>query len=528
MLREVELVEPSGSGRAACDADVVDVEVEHDDARLLPAAMETPLSVGGTSSFWPNLRASLRAEPLLLQTLIGVVVGVMIGTIARASDPSHTIVELISFPGELFMRVLRALVLPLVSASMVCGVLALFDKTNNDHNNAKRVVTRLLLAYAVTTFVACAIGLLVVHVVRPGDGVSLEGKSCNASADVDSAPGSSSTQPSSALDSVLQTARSAVPSNIFAAASEGNVLGIIGASLFFGAALASVEGVEGNKKRDVINFFHQLNKIVEKLVRWAVQLMPVGVSSIVASRIAGTCDPLGVLQALGKYVFTVVLGLGMHAGLALPGMYTVATSRRFRSVFFCGGIGVGTSASGGSTSLPQTRNNNLSAFEVVKGGTPAFATAFAVDSSSVALPKTIQCAVSLGIPERLAKFSLPLGATVNMNGTALYEALTVLFIAQYHGVDLNFGKTVVVTVTSTIAAVGAAAIPSAGLVTMLLVLQAAGLSEFSDDIGALLALDWFLDRLRTVVNVQGDLMVVAALAQWEAEEGGGHERIEET
>ena len=120
----------------------------------------------------------------------------------------------------------------------------------------------------------------------------------------------------------------------------------------------------------------------------------------------------------------------------------------------------------------------------------------------------------------MAKFALPLGATLNMNGTALYEALTVLFIAQTHDVDLSFGTTLVVAATSTVAAVGAAAIPSAGLVTMLLVLQAAGLARFSDDVGALVALDWFLDRVRTVVNVEGDLMVVAALAAWEAPPDG--------
>ena len=132
------------------------------------------------------------------------------------------------------------------------------------------------------------------------------------------------------------------------------------------------------------------------------------------------------------------------------------------------------------------------------------------------MPKTIQCALALRVPESLAKFSLPLGATLNMNGTALYEALTVLFVAQVHDVDLSLGQTLMVALTSTVAAVGAAAIPSAGLVTMFMVLQAAGLAKYGDDVGALLALDWFLDRARTVVNVEGDLFVAAALAAWEA------------
>jgi Na+/H+-dicarboxylate symporter len=164
----------------------------------------------------------------------------------------------------------------------------------------------------------------------------------------------------------------------------------------------------------------------------------------------------------------------------------------------------------------DARRAPLDAFAVLRGGAPAFAAAFATDSSSAALPKTIQCALDLRVPASIAKFSLPLGATLNMNGTALYEALTVLFVAQVHEINLSLGQTLVVALTSTVAAVGAAAIPSAGLVTMFMVLQAAGLGKYGDDVGALLALDWFLDRARTVVNVEGDLFVAAALAAWEA------------
>ena len=218
----------------------------------------------------------------------------------------------------------------------------------------------------------------------------------------------------------------------------------------------------------------------------AVAATPIGVCSIVAARVAGACDPKRTLAALGKYVFAVLLGLAVHGLVALPAMFRAATKS--------------------------------DASEVLRGGAPALAAAFATDSSSACLPRTIQCALRLGVPEPLARFALPLGATVNMNGTALYEALTVLFIAQTHGVDLSFGATLVVAATSTVAAVGAAAIPSAGMVTMLLVLQAAGLARYSDDVGALLALDWFLDRARTVVNVEGDLMVVAALARWQSRE----------
>ena len=511
MLREVELAEPSGSGRAAAAAGAANADDDDDDdARLLPAELE-PEAGGagqgtmGSARFWRplrNLREALHAEPLLLQTLAGVAVGLAVGAIARLFDPSPRAVELLGFPGELFMRLLRALVLPLVSVSMVCGVLALFERTSGP--GAKRAAARLVGAYAVTTCVACAIGLVVVSVVRPGAGVSVDGAKCGSAAgaterddDDDAAPDDTA----DALDSTLATARAAVPANVFPSAAAGNVLGVIAASLFFGTALAVNlnrevrtnrtpdtigSAPQTNELRVVADAFLGANAIVETAVGWAVAATPIGVCSIVAARVAGACDPKRTLAALSKYVFTVLLGLAVHGLVALPAMFRAATKSN--------------------------------ASEVLRGGAPALAAAFATDSSSACLPRTIQCALRMGVPEPLAQFALPLGATVNMNGTALYEALTVLFIAQTHGVDLSFGATLVVAATSTVAAVGAAAIPSAGMVTMLLVLQAAGLARYSDDVGALLALDWFLDRARTVVNVEGDLMVVAALARWQSRE----------
>ena len=530
MLREVELAEPSGSGRAAGDAEGVDVD--DDDARLLPAALEPAGGTGrGTTGWarsWRRLRDAVRAEPLLLQTLAGVAVGVVVGTIARATDPSPRAVELLGFPGELFMRLLRALVLPLVSVSMVCGVLALSEKTSAA--GARRAVGRLIGSYVLTTLVACFIGLVIVHVVRPGVGVALDASKCvdsnaaSGGAEADADGEMTKNDGNAALDSTLATARAAVPANLFEAAAQGNVLGIIAASLFFGTALAvnlnqnvpeSVRDErETNDVRDerrrrdvrvVADLFLGLNAVVDVAVGWAVKNVPIGVCSIVAARIAGTCDPARALAALLKYVFAVLLGLAVHGLVALPAMYTALVAAREGGRR---GLGRGLAR--------DARRAPLDAFAVLRGGAPAFAAAFATDSSSAALPKTIQCAVDLRVPASIAKFSLPLGATLNMNGTALYEALTVLFVAQVHDVDLSLGQTLVVALTSTVAAVGAAAIPSAGLVTMFMVLQAAGLGKYGDDVGALLALDWFLDRARTVVNVEGDLFVAAALAAWEA------------
>jgi solute carrier family 1 (high affinity glutamate transporter) protein 2 len=507
MLREVEL-QP-----ASADDD-------RDDATLLPSpslVVARP-SRGDGARRGRVLAAVLAKEPLLLWTVVGVALGVAAGLVARAADPTPRAIELIGFPGELFMRALRALVIPLVSVSMVAGVTSLARRSQR---GAKRVAARLLGAYAVTTLVAVAIGLAVVHIIRPGVGVSLDAcqnpaapASASASASA-SAPAPASSR--DALDSILNVARSSVPANIPAAAADGNVLGVISASLAFGAALAAV--ASDPSTRDAVEPAAKLvdacNAIVERATAWAVAATPLGVFSLVAARVASSCDPAGTLAALGKYVAAVLTGLALHGGIALPAMHASAVSRaRARRAANVDVDGDGTGAG---------KSPIATASDVLRAGAPAMIAAFATDSSSAALPTTRRCARDAGTSASVADFALPLGATVNMNGTALYESLTVLFIAQLHGVRLSFGATVVVALTSAVAAVGAAAIPSAGLVTMLAVLDAAGLGEYAADVGTLLALDWFLDRCRTAVNVEGDLIVAAAVAAWEMDDEGGTE-----
>ena len=484
MLREVEL-QP-----ASADED-------RDDTTLLasPSPDVARPSRGDGARRGRVLAAVLAKEPLLLWTVVGVALGVAAGLVARAADPTPRAIELIGFPGELFMRALRALVIPLVSVSMVAGVTSLARRSR-----AKRVAARLLGAYAVTTLVAAAIGLAVVHIIRPGVGVSLD--ACQTPAA--SAPASSR----DALESILNVARSSVPANIPAAAADGNVLGVISASLAFGAALAA--DTSDPSTRDAVEPAAKLvdacNAVVERATAWAVAATPLGVFSLVAARVASSCDPANTSAALGKYVASVLTGLALHGGIALPAMHALAVSRaRARRSERVDDIGAGVSPV-------------ATASDVLRAGAPAMLAAFATDSSSAALPTTRRCAREAGTSASVADFALPLGATVNMNGTALYESLTVLFIAQLHGVRLSFGATVVVALTSAVAAVGAAAIPSAGLVTMLAVLDAAGLGEHAADVGTLLALDWFLDRCRTAVNVEGDLIVAAAVAAWEMDD----------
>ena len=551
MLREVEL-QPAGRR-----------DDERDDAALLP----TPGGVlgGRASPAPPGPRAwgaalvdGMRREPLLARTLAGVFVGALLGAAVRRAAPSPRAVELIGFPGELFMRLLRALTLPLVSVSMASGVASLAERAGAEERRGggggatrrgrgRRVASRVLACYALTTLCAVALGLLVVALVRPGEGVSLAAATCErtpehraaavsgaatgTSAD-DAAAAAADAKPSSdsaAADSLLRVARAAVPSNALEAASEGNILGVMTASLLTGAALASALASDDDARRRAAEPFRALLRaaevVVDIAVGWAVALMPPGVFSLVAGRVAGACDPIETLAALGKFVFAVLLGLALHLFAIAPGLYALATRR----------------GSGGAAKTRSPENENahssspahrsasrvVGAYGVLRASSPAMFAAFATDSSSAALPVTRRCADALGIPRPVADFALPLGATVNMNGTALYEAVAALFIAQTHDVPLTFGRTVVVAATSTIAAVGAASVPSAGLVTMLIVLQAAGLEEYAGDVGALFALDWALDRCRTAVNVAGDLMVAKAVAEWEATSAGGGEEGEE-
>ena len=309
-----------------------------------------------------------------------------------------------------------------------------------------------------------------------------------------------------ATENLLDTVRSAVPSNILGAAVGDNILGVITTSLAIGAAVASIQ--PASAAAPLVALIHAASAVVEKLTAVAVTFIPIGVCSLVASKVAAACDPVGTLSALAAYVAVYLLGLTLHAFVVLPGLFTFAT-------------------------------RGCSPWRILRGAAPAMMTGFACDSSAASLPVTKKCALALGVPQCLVDFSLPLGATVNMNGTALYEAATALFIAQLHGVPLGLGGAVTVAVVSTIAAVGAAAIPSAGLFTLLAVLQATGLGQYSADIGCdamltllpapfcvthrvscivvdrfIAALDWFLGRCRTAVNIQGDVFAAAAVTEW--------------
>jgi len=386
--------------------------------------------------------------------------------------------EFTRFLGEMFLRGLTLLVIPLVVTSMICGVTSL-----GDVRKLGRLGGWTVGYYMLTTGVAVLIGLALVSAIRPG--VGADDTFAYVKKDVEEK------QDSTLLGTLLDVFRGKAdesgrrpdgegmfPKNLVAAASTTNVLGLIAFSLLFGGALTMV----GPVGRTAIEFFRGANEAVMKIVELVMFVAPLGIYGLVASEIAKNGGAEGVgeeLRRLSWYAATVMIGLGIHAVF-------------LANVLWLGG----------------RRNPFLYTRNVLR----ALLTAMSTSSSSATLPVTLECVEEdNGVSEKSAGFVLPLGATINMDGTALYEAVAVIFIAQSIGMGLTAGQLLIIFLTATLAAVGAAGIPSAGLVTMVLVLNAAGVPM--SGIGAILAIDWFLDRLRTTVNVYGDTIGAAVIDQ---------------
>ena len=260
-----------------------------------------------------------------------------------------------------------------------------------------------------------------------------------------------------------------IPRNLFNAMVRTDILPLIFFSLLIGAAFS----ILGERGQNAINFISVLNDGVMHIVHWIMMFAPIGIFGLVAGRIGragGFTEFLPELLAVGKYSFTVIFGLAIHAVVVLPLILLLIGGRN-----------------------PLT---------YVKGMGAALLNAFSTASSSATLPLTMEGTEKNNISNRTSSFVLPLGATINMDGTALYEAVAAMFIAQVYGITLGPVEQVVIFLTATIAAIGAAGIPEAGLVTMVIVLKAVGLPI--EGIGLILTIDWFLDRCRTTINVWGD------------------------
>ena len=391
---------------------------------------------------------------ILLAMIAGAVLGV-VGGLWAGDFMLH-----IKFLGVIFLNALKMVVIPLVVASMIVGVTSLGDIRTLGRTGGKT-----LIFYLVTTGFSVAVGLILVNILKPGVGIEI----WDAAVPEMVAASKGKT--------LIDVITGLIPSNIFGAAASGQILPLIVFSLLLGGVLSAI----GEKGKPLVQVFEAVNLAMMKIVHLIIYFAPVGVMALIGGIVAenrGSIDQL--LHGLGMYSLTVILGLLFHAFITLPLLLTFFGHKRPWRYF----LNMGES----------------------------LATAFTTASSSATLPITIECAVEKnGVDSRAASFVLPLGATINMDGTALYEAVAALFIAQISGIDLSFGQQVVVFLTATLASVGAAGIPHAGTVMMVMVLAAVNLPM--EGIGLIFAVDWFLDRCRTTVNVWGDSVGAAVIAE---------------
>lgn len=390
--------------------------------------------------------------------LLGMIAGATLGVLGGLFVGDFML--RISFLGTIFLNALKMVVIPLVVASMIVGVTSL-----GDVRTLGRTGLKTLAFYFATTSASVIVGLILVNIIQPGSRLEMWD---SAVPDFVAEAGGST---------LIDVLVGLIPPNIFSAAAEGEILPLIVFSLLFGGVLSAI----GERGRPVVAVFEGINAAMMKIVHLIILFAPIGVLALIGGIVAEKRESFDQLvSGLGMYSLTVLLGLGVHALVTLP-LILMILGRKKPWPFF---TGVG----------------------------EALATAFTTASSSATLPITIDAVENKnGVDSRAASFVLPLGATINMDGTALYEAVAALFIAQISGIDLTLGQQVIVFLTATLASVGAAGIPHAGTVMMVMVLAAVNLPM--EGIGLIFAVDWFLDRCRTTVNVWGDSIGAAVIAQ---------------
>jgi Na+/H+-dicarboxylate symporter len=395
------------------------------------------------------------------QILIALVLAILWGVLLT------DYVYLVEWMGVLFLRALKMIIIPLIFSSIVTGVANI-----GDAENLGRLGIKTFGYYLTTSALAIITGLFFVNLLKPGVGAEL-----GFSKMVDGL--------STARDSFGDILINIIPTNIFEALTNGNILPIIFFAMLFGFFITRIES---KPKRVLSDFFNSLFDVVMKITMFIIKFTPLGILGIVAKVVAEQANDADAIIAiggrLGLYMITVILALGVHFGITLPIILK-----------FVG---------------------KVNPIKQLKAMRTALLTAFSTSSSSATLPLTMESIENnSGVSNKVTSFVLPLGATVNMDGTALYECVAAMFIAQAYGVELGFFQQIIVVITALLASIGAAGIPMAGLVMISVILTAVGLPL--EGIGLILAVDRILDMLRTTTNVWSDGCGAVVIANSEGE-----------
>jgi DAACS family dicarboxylate/amino acid:cation (Na+ or H+) symporter len=411
---------------------------------------------------------------VLLGLLVGAGLGVMSNILWGGHDALAWVIDTVAQPiGQIFLRLLFMVVVPLIFTSVTLGVASL-----GDLRRVGRIGAKTLLFFLGTTALAVTIGLTVVNVVRPGDGVDPAVQQALMAQFSQQAGERVAAAETTGFG--INTFVNIVPRNPVAAAASGDMLGLIFFSLVFGIALTLIPG---DRASPVIRLLEGISDAVLVMIGFAMKIAPIGVAGLIFAVTARFGWDL--LQSLLAYVITIVGALLLHQFGVIGVMAKVLT-----------GIG------------PARFFGNARALMV---------TAFSTSSSNATLPTTIRTAeTKFGVPREIAGFVLPIGATMNMNGTALFEGMTVLFLAQVFGLDLSIGTQLIVVVMSIITAIGAAGVPGGSIPLLVMILDMVGVPP--EGIGLVLGVDRILDMSRTVPNVTADMITSIVIAKSEGYE----------
>ncbi|MGE6239856.1 dicarboxylate/amino acid:cation symporter [Ectopseudomonas guguanensis] len=394
----------------------------------------------------------LARVPLWQQILVGLVLGVVVGMLFKSLALALAPV------GALFLNAIKMLIVPLVFVSLVAGITAMSDSAK-----LGRISVKTIAIYLITTAFAVSIGLAFGTLFSPGEGMNMV---ASGSEEAKQAP------------SLVQILVGLVPTNPVTAFAEGNILQII----VFAIALGVSMNLIGEKAAPVVKLFDSLAEVFYKLTDLVMRFAPIGVFALIAGVVAS--HGIEVLLPLAGVIGVIYLASIAHMLLVYGGLI--------------GGLA------------------RLSPLRFFRGIAPALAVAFSTSSSSGTLPVSIECArKNLGVSQGVAGFVLPVGATINMDGTAIYQGVLALFIAQAFGIDLNAGQYLMIILTATLASVGTAGVPGAGLIMLGLVLTSVGLPL--EGVALIAGIDRILDMARTTVNVAGDLMTTTLVGSSEKE-----------
>jgi len=400
---------------------------------------------------------------ILISLILAVTVGLLFPDKNYISPEVNPVLPYITWMGVVFLRLLKMLIIPLIFFSIINGVTNIGSAAGLGKMGAK-----VFLFYISTSVLAILTGLILVNIIKPGIGTETD--ILNTTEDL-----------AFQVVPLSETLLNMIPDNIIAAMANGNLVSIILFALLFGFFITRLNEPAKSK---MANTFEVLFEVMMKMTSFVIKLTPIGIFGIVAGIVAAQSDILEVGRTMGLYMLTVAAGLLFHMLVVLPLIVKIVAKEN-----------------------PYKHFRNMG---------DVLLTAFSTSSSSATLPLTMDAVnTRSGVSKKVSNFTLPLGATINMDGTALYECVAALFIAQAYGVELGIAEQATVVITALLASVGAAGIPMAGLVMISIVLSAVGLPL--EGVGLIIAVDRLLDMLRTTVNVWSDSCGAVVIAKSEKE-----------